>query len=561
MSKKGDGTSIVKEASSQTQLEEDVEKHTESKKEDEATSVRPEALKNEEEDIDPKMEDEAQQPKGMSILLVMISIYLSLFLVALDRTIIATAIPRITDDFNSLEDVGWYGSAYTLTMCASQLLFGRIYTFYSPKAVFLASIFIFEVGSTICGAAPSSIALIIGRAIAGLGSAGVFSGIVVIIMHSIPLRKRPIYMGFMGAVFGVASVAGPILGGAFTDHVSWRWCFYINLPLGGFSVAVLVLVLRIPTMVDNMTFKEKMIQLDPLGTVIFMPSIVCLLLALQWGGAKYAWSDGRIIALLVIFSITLLVFVAVEIWRGESATVPPRIIRQRSIASGVWFTTCIGGGMLVLVYYLPFWFQAIKDASAVKSGIMNLPMLLGVVLFSIISGALVTMSGFYTPFMIGSSVFFSIGCGLLTTFTTTTGHEKWIGYQVLAGMGLGLGVQQTATAANAVLDKKDVPTGTSLMFFAQGLGGAVFISVAQNILSNKLISGLSGVEGIDARVIANTGATELRHVVDSSLLDLVLNVYNDALTDVFKVALVLGCCSLVGAVAMEWVSVKGKRPH
>lgn len=143
-----------------------------------------------------------------------------------DRTILATAVPKITDDFHSLGDIGWYGSAYMLTSCSFQLLFGRVYTFYNPKYVFLASIAIFEIGSALCGAAPSSTALIVGRAIAGLGSAGIFAGAIVIIVHSVPLQKRPIYTGFVGAMFGIASVAGPLLGGAFTDKVSWRWCMF-----------------------------------------------------------------------------------------------------------------------------------------------------------------------------------------------------------------------------------------------------------------------------------------------------------------------------------------------
>lgn len=148
------------------------------------------------------------------------------FLVALDRTIIATAIPKITDDFHSLGDIGWYASAYLLTACSFQLLTGRIYTFYNPKWVFLINIAIFEIGSIICGAAPNSTAFIVGRAVAGLGSSGMFSGVIILMVHTVPLHKRPAYTGVFGMVFGVASVIGPLLGGAFTDGPSWRWCFW-----------------------------------------------------------------------------------------------------------------------------------------------------------------------------------------------------------------------------------------------------------------------------------------------------------------------------------------------
>jgi len=169
-------------------------------------------------------ESQIEYPSGLKLAIIMASLYFAMFLVALDRTIIATAIPRITDTFNSIDDIGWYGSAYLLTACGFILIYGRFYTFYSTKWVFLSGIFLFEVGSAVCGAAPTSNALIVGRAIAGFGSSGIITGAITIMVNTIPLHKRPMFQGFFGAVFGVASVAGPLLGGAFTDSkATWRW--------------------------------------------------------------------------------------------------------------------------------------------------------------------------------------------------------------------------------------------------------------------------------------------------------------------------------------------------
>ena len=402
-----------------------------------------------------KLSDEPEYPKGAKLGIITASLCLSVFLMAIDNTIIATAIPRITDHFKSIDDVGWYGSAYLLTTCAFQLMFGKFYTFFPIKWVYLSAIFIFEIGSVVCGAAPTSVALIIGRAVAGIGSAGIFSGALIIIAYTVPLDKRPIYTGIIGGMYGIASVAGPLMGGAFTDHVSWRWCFYINIPIGAITIVGIAIFFTSPARKNEESIgaKNRFKQFDPIGTAFFIPAIICLLLALQWGGSKYEWGNGRIIALFVLFGVLIIGFVAVQLWQQENATVPPRIVKQRSVAAAAFYSACVGGAFFVLIYFVPIWFQAIKGVSAVESGIRNLPMIIGLVIASIISGGLVTTFGYFTPFMIFSTVLSSIGVGLLSTWQVSTGHSKWIGYQAVYGIGVGAGMQQGMIAVQAVLPR------------------------------------------------------------------------------------------------------------
>ena len=378
-------------------------------------------------------------------------------------------------------------------------------------------------------------------------------------VNLVPLHKRPIIQGLVGAIFGIASVTGPLLGGVFTTKVSWRWCFYINLPLGGLAIVILIVILHIPgAKAADTLWWDQVKQLDPIGAVFFVSGIVCLLLALQWAGSTYPWSDGRIIALLVLFGLLIIAFIFLQVWKPDTATIPPRIVKNRSIIAVMWTQLMFGASMIDMLYYVPIWFQAIKNVSAIQSGINSLPLILGLVVSSILAGVLVQRLGYYVPFMIAGGIIMSVGAGLVTTFTPNTEHPKWISYQVIFGFGLGLGQQQATLAAQAVLARKDTPTGISLVMFMQQLGGALFVSIGQNIFSNELIDGLKHVSGIEPSMVVKTGATELRNIVNSANINAVVSAYNSALDKVFIASLALACLSLIGSASMEWKNIKPK---
>jgi MFS family permease len=449
-----------------------------------------------------------------------------------------------------------------LTACGFILFYGKVYQMFATKWVFLSGIFLFEVGSAVCGAAPNSLSLIIGRAVAGFGSSGIFTGSVNIMVQSVPLHRRPLFQGLFGAVFGVASVAGPLIGGAFTQgSAGWRWCFYINLPLGGFTVAALAIFLNLNEHKPKLSLTEKLNQLDPLGTLLFLPSIVCLLLALQWGGIEHPWSDGRVIAVLVVFGVLFIGFLIVQVInRNTNATIPARIFFQRSVFFGGIYQFLLGSTLLCTIVYIPLWFQAIKGTTPVKSGVDTIPLVLGLVVMSIFSGVAVQKLGYYTPFLYLGTIFMSVGAGLMTTLKADSSHSKWIGYQAILGMGVGLALQQANLAVQTCLPERDGPLGIALIFFFQTFGGAVFMSVGQNTFIDKFISQLRLVHGINPDVIGQTGATALRSAVPKDLLPQVIVAYNYAITHgPFLVSTIIACLSIIGALGMEWRSVKERK--
>ncbi|KAA8577328.1 hypothetical protein EYC84_007294 [Monilinia fructicola] len=458
-----------------------------------------------------------EYPTGLKLQLISLALCLSVFLMALDNSIIATAIPKIT------ESVPLVGRCWLVRICIPPHY--RLFSTPLWKILFL---FFNKMGLPYCHCA------------------GIFSGALIIVAYSVPLVKRPMFTGIIGAMYGIASVAGPLLGGVFTDKATWRWCFLINLPIGAVTIIVILIFFKAPDReaVAELPWSERVKEFDLLGTAFFIPAIICLLLALQWVALN---TPGAMVASLPCLY-------------SSDATVPPNMMKKRSMWSAAWFSFCLGSYFLLLIYYLPIWFQAVKGDSAVKSGISNIPMVLTLVIVSIISGVGVTTIGYYAPLMIVSSVIAAIGIGLLTTFKPDTNHAAWIGYQCLAGIGIGFGMQQPLIAVQTVLDISQVPTGTSVIIFVQTLGGALFVSIGQNVFTNKLSQNLAHyVPDLNPAVVLSTGATSIQKTIAPEFLAGVTISYNNALTQSFLVAAVMAALTIIGSLAIEWKSVKGKK--
>ncbi|RYN16267.1 Efflux pump [Alternaria arborescens] len=506
-------------------------------------------------------DDDSKYLSGFKLAILSVGLCLTTFVIALDNTIIATAIPKITTVFNSLEDVGWYGSSYLLTTTSLQPSFGKIYTYFDVKYTYLLALVIFEVGSIICAAATSSPMFIVGRAVAGAGAAALYSGGMTIIGFSVPLRKRAIYIAALSSMFGIASVVGPILGGALTDRASWRWCFWINLPFGAVSLAVVFFFFTNPKRTySHLPVRERLKKIDIVGAVFLICAIVCLLLCLQWGGFSYAWSNSKVWGTLLGFGLLISVFIGIQLRQEDRATIPVRVFTQRTVLVSCLYSTLLSMALYTHIFYLPFYFQAIKGTTAEESGIRTIAYLVSITCSSIVIGGLITVVGWYAPFMWFGSAIFAIGAGMLYTLKVSSPPGQWIGYQILAGIGAGAGVQIPFVAVQVVTNEKDMPTANACVMFFNSLGGALSISIAQNIFVNTLGKEVPKyAPGFDARIVANAGATNLRGVVPPEILPGVLHGYNNAIVTAFILAIATSSIAFFVSLGMEQKSVKGKK--
>lgn len=346
------------------------------------------------------------------------------------------------------------------------------------------------------------------------------------------------------------------MGGALTDNLTWRWCFYINLPLGGMVLVGTAIFFKPVAPVPALIYlprNQKLRQLDLFGTILFITAISCLFIALQWGGVKYPWFSGRIVILCFVFGLAGIAWIYIQYCRGETATLPGRVIAQRSIASGAISSFCMGGAFFILLYYVAIWLQAVKGKSAIQSGISSLPMILGLTIGIAIAGQTQQYLNYIPPYMIISAILACTGCGLFLTWTPQTSPRAWIGYQALFGLGQGVGWQQPFSIVQSSLANRDLPVGTALMSGCKLLGGAVFVSVASSLFSQRLQENLTALgAGIDASALIRAGAAGFRDDVAPDLLPQVVEAYNEALRHIFAVSVCLSCVAVLGALGTEW---------
>ncbi|KAI0401756.1 putative gliotoxin efflux pump [Xylaria palmicola] len=491
-----------------------------------------------------------EYPLGWRLRVVYASTLLTMFLVALDLTIVATAIPKITQEFESLDYVGWYGSAFFLTLAVFQSPWGKIYKYCPIKLAYAASVFVFELGSLICGVSRNSQTLIAGRVITGVGGAGVTIGTYIIIAYLAPPEKAPAFIGGIGAVFSIASIVGPLVGGAFTGRVSWRWCFYINLPIGGAAILIFFVLFEKPTVpLPKITVKELALQLDVIGITFAVGSIVSYFLALEWGGVSKSWGDSEVVGLLVGSALLAAAFGITQWYLDQRASIIPRILAQRHVAVSAAFVFLLSCANFLMIYNLPIYFQSVKGSGPTLSGIQILPLIVSASVLVVLTGIACTKFPIYQIYIFIGASLTAIGAGLLYTLKVNSYAGEYIGFQLIVGFGNGIAQQIPLTLVQTLTKPQDLADSMSTVLFFQLLSGALSVAASQSVFINRLLIAASQrLPEVSRKTIITTGATDLQRVFTPEQLPLIQESYLIGLRDAWALAIAFAGAALLTAL-------------
>lgn len=432
---------------------------------------------------------EDQYLEGRQLALCFISVFACFFLFALDQTIVATLLTTVGNKFHAFDKIGWLSAGFLISMCVLVAVWGKLAIIFGRKYAMMTGIVLFEAGSLMCALANNMNVLIGGRVLAGIGGGGIQSVTFIIITEVLPMHKRPLGMALVATVFAVASVLGPLIGGAFTSNVSWRWCFYINLPIGGLAFALFTYAYNPPRAQGNL--KQKLMLIDYPGVVLLAGGLVVFLLALTFGASgQYAWTSAGVIACFVVGGAVTLIYMVWNFRFSKNPMLPWEVVKVIPVEAASLALFGGFGYFMSAVLYLSVYFQVIHDASAWHSGVDLLPLIIAVVLTAFSTGILVKKTRHVKPFAVFGSVMGMIGCGLLVILDVDSSSSKKIGLLIPTGVGIGSLMQSAIIASQLEAPKGPggVIMATTLFNFYRSFGGALSSNLADVVYSTSFLN-------------------------------------------------------------------------
>ncbi|MCR8645233.1 MFS transporter [Paenibacillus sp. N1-5-1-14] len=486
-----------------------------------------------------------------------LGLMLGLLLASLDQTIVSTAMPTIVQKLGGFNSFIWVFSAYLIANVVTMPIFGKLSDMYGRKRFFLLGIVIFMIGSALCGSAQSMTQLIIYRAIQGLGGGALMPITFAIIFDIFPAEKRGKMQGLFGAVFGISSVLGPIIGAYFTDHVQWEWIFYVNLPLGVISLILISLFYH-----DSLAHKKQ--SVDWGGTLVFAASILSFMFALELGGREYPWGSWQIVTLFAGFVIGIAVFLVIESKVAEPI-VPLKLFKNRLFSASISTNIFYGGVLISASSYIPLFVQGVFDGSATNAGQILTPMMLGLVVSSAMGGMLLSKLAYRNILLISVSMML-VATSLLATLSVSSEHWTVIAYMILLGLGTGMSFPVISMTALHEIDIRQRGSVTSLVTFSRSIGSAIGVTILGSAQMNYLLDKIKAMPGgaqfgnlQDAKILLQPEVKkqippDVMNQITDALAGSIANVF---LITVFMVILAFVCILFMGKARLQ-VPAKGK---